>query len=223
MSNIAETIGAGLTKRFNVTGRFVRLMSSTGPVEITYFINGSEIARTGIIKAGYAEEFDEVFDAFTVKDLSGAANTVEILYRMNSRARYDRSEGNVSVTGGTLNQVSKTVAADAKVWTVNYKTLTAMAANSADQIIAPAANVNGLEITRADLMCITGGGAMALVAKATPPANTMDGTVLAVSFASASNALKIETPLYVPPGLGLYFINNVAEGTVIRSALIKVL
>lgn len=221
MSNIAETLTASGFKKFCVTGRFVRLMNATGSVEIVYFLNGSEIARTGSVQAGYAEEFDEVFDSFIIYDKSAAPNTVEILYRMTSRARYDRAAGNVSIIGGTVTNVAKQAAPDTKVWTNSYASNVSLGANAAQQIVAPAANVNGIEIVRATYHCATGGGFAAFVAKSgAAPASVVDGNVLDAIY---GQYMKIEEPLFVPAGQGIYAINGAAEGVVMRSMLYRIL
>lgn len=116
MSNIAETINASGYKEFGVQGDFLRLMVATGDVEIVYYKNGAEIARTGKVKAGYAETFRGVnFTSLRVYDKSGAGNAVEFVYRLGGDVRYDRSVGSVDITAltptqaETVGQVQSTV------------------------------------------------------------------------------------------------------------------
>lgn len=207
MSNIAETLTASGNKQFNITGRFVRLMNAAGLVEIVYYLNGSEIARTGAVQAGYAEEFDEVFDSFVIYDKSGAVNAVEILYRMNSRARYDRAAGNVSVSGGTLTLTEKVSS--------SYGSVTPLAANTAVQVVAPGANVNGIEVASAQLHTWSGGtNNAALIAKASAPANVTDGAILLLGASAATygnGVASLGDKVRIPAGVGLYFISTNAE------------
>lgn len=110
MSNISETISAGLSKQFNIEGDFIRLMNTTGAVEIVYYRNGAECARTGIIQAGYAETFKGGdFTSVIITDKSGASNAIEFVYRMGGDVRYDRSAGNVTVTNTNGNYASAAV------------------------------------------------------------------------------------------------------------------
>lgn len=214
MSNIAEVLTAGQSKRFNVTGRFVRLMSATGAVEITYFINGSEIGRTGNVQAGYAEEFDEVFDAFTVVDKSGAGNTIEILYRMNSRARYDRSAGNVAITNTQNSPIP--VSSVGQGYGGAFVSNTALGANAAQVVVAPGANLNGVIIHRAQLKSYnsTAVPMTVLIAKASAPAGVIDGDVILspdTFVGGYTSHGKLEDSIVVPAGKGLYFISDIGE------------
>lgn len=215
MSNIAETISANQSKSFNVTGRFVRLMNATGPVEISYFLNGSEIARTGTVQAGYAEEFDEVFDSFRIADKSGASNTVEILYRMNSRARYDRAAGTVQVTNSVSTRVPVAAFSDPASF---YGSVTALAANAPVQVVAPVANVNGIIVWSADMFSNNASAVTeALIAKNAAPASVVDGSIVALSSCIQQGSTNwisqggSHVPIKIPAGLGLYFIASAAQ------------
>lgn len=97
----------------------------------------------------------------------------------------------------------------------------ALAANTAVQIIAPSANLNGIVILSADMQGYSATSAItqALISKSGPaPTTIYDGavilttkTVAAVSTASIIGG-TLSFPQKIPAGEGLYVISNVATG-----------
>lgn len=105
-------------------------------------------------------------------------------------------------------------------YTGSYKSQTLLAANTADQIFSAAANVNGAYVWRASgFMYNVNPGAVALIAKATAPVNTTDGDVIAttdqagVSAAIVISSFRLERPVKIAAGKGLYMITSLAEAT----------
>lgn len=231
MSNIAETITGNGFKEYQINGEFLRLMNAAGPVEIVYYANGAELAKTGVIQAGYAESFEkgEGFSSFRVYDRSGAANAVEILHRLKANVRYDRAAGNVKVEATRAAPVHVDQVPEAYGGSWSRSALEA--ANVPVQIVAPGANVNGIILHRASFA--TGSAAAysfsAFVAKASAPASATDGDVLCSadsiynSGAAACCAGKVEKDLFISPGKGLFFISPVAESIGFKSALYTIL
>lgn len=96
----------------------------------------------------------------------------------------------------------------------SYKSVTAMAANTPDTIIAPGANVNGAIIWDAGFFDVHSAfGQIAMIAKNAAPTTVIDGDVLLIAenfVAGASNysSGKLEKSVKIPAGKGLYYIQN---------------
>lgn len=94
-----EAIGAGATVRFQIPGRYFRLVETTGPVTVVFFRNGSEIAESQQVEAGYAESFLSSGAGFEFVEIySATAQTIKFAVRVESTLSYDRAVGNVAVT-----------------------------------------------------------------------------------------------------------------------------
>lgn len=93
-----EAIGAGATVRFQIPGRYFRLVETTGPVTVVFFRNGSEIAESVSVEAGYAESFLSSGAGFEFVEIySATAQTIKFAVRVESTLSYDRAVGNVDV------------------------------------------------------------------------------------------------------------------------------
>lgn len=117
------------------------------------------------------------------------------------------------------------------VYGASYKSVTAMAANTPDTVFTPAANANGAIIHRINGFSATGAAVWTqptFIAKASAPATVIDGDIIAMmdsgvwTGAGASN-LKLEKPIFIPAGKGLYYIANAAETLGQRSVLYTLL
>lgn len=99
----------------------------------------------------------------------------------------------------------------------SYADVTPMAVNTPALVLAAGANVNGL-IVNAGLIIAssTVPPYCVLIAKATAPANIADGRVIFGSSASMGGSFwtagELKKDIFVPAGLGLYFISMHAEG-----------
>lgn len=108
-----------------------------------------------------------------------------------------------------------------------------LAANTAQQVFAPAANVRGAWIVAAAARSgnSTSNGEIALIAKTSAPTTVVDGDVLAGvdcmmqqgTPASFVVTAKLQSRIFVPAGKGLYWISNIAEGAGTRSVLYTLL
>lgn len=97
----------------------------------------------------------------------------------------------------------------------SWKSNAGLNANVAQEVIAPGANARGIVLWRAGAYFASGtntnGG---LLAKASVPANIVDGEVLAIIAAGfgVSGAwmtmLELKSSIFIRPGLGLYFIGD---------------
>lgn len=93
-----------------------------------------------------------------------------------------------------------------------YASETPLVANTAIQIIAPGANINGVIIHDAQILTWTGAAnKAALVAKNSAPANVFDGDVLlmkGINTVYEPVAGQISNKIKIPAGKGLYFIST---------------
>lgn len=112
---------------------------------------------------------------------------------------------------------------------ISYADGLAYSALTPQLVVSAAANVNGLIVTQANIvanntvaMPIT-----SLLAKATAPASIVDGRVICSSLSQLGGAYtscaQLARDIFVPAGLGLYFISSVAEsaGNSIHSCTYK--
>lgn len=108
-----EAIQAGATVKFNIPGRNFRLIETTGPVNVTFYRRGAEIAESVQVEAGYSEKWEQDSEGFEqVEFYSATAQTIKFAVRMESSVSYDRAVGNVAVTNNqvaTLVHEQKTV------------------------------------------------------------------------------------------------------------------
>lgn len=102
--------------------------------------------------------------------------------------------------------------------------------NTAIQILAAAANVNGAILNKFELIASSSlAAAVTVLAKATAPGAISDGDVLfgAVLQAGVPARIALNTAecgsVKVPAGKGIWYISNSADGATLRDALITVL
>lgn len=104
------TIAAGTTIPFAEAGDFFRLMSAANAVDVFFYKNGAEVARSEGVSGGYAEQFEKDFDRITIK--SATTQSVQYVTRLGNRVQYDAPPvGNVTVTNvnGAFVNAQKTV------------------------------------------------------------------------------------------------------------------
>jgi hypothetical protein len=91
------TIAAGATVPFVELGNFFRLMQASQAVDVFFYFQGSEVARSEGVSGGYAETFANKFDRITIK--SATAQTIQYVARLGNNVKYDTPpNGNVTVT-----------------------------------------------------------------------------------------------------------------------------
>jgi hypothetical protein len=83
------SFNAGQQKDFVVRGDHFRIMDSTAPVTIHFYRDGAEIATAENVVEGYAEEFEQPFDSFTI--ISSDIQTLHFVARYGSTTRYDKA------------------------------------------------------------------------------------------------------------------------------------
>lgn len=108
-----------------------------------------------------------------------------------------------------------------------YKSATALALNTPEQVFSAAQNINGAQIWNAQFISFNSGSTFplpAFVAKSTSPASNVDGNVIVNSCGCGAGGTVFSTwgqltnPIFIAPGLGLFFISsNGAETGALRS------
>lgn len=111
----------------------------------------------------------------------------------------------------------------------SYKSVTPLAANTPDTVFTAAANVNGAIIWDARFISRSNATVTpAFLAKASAPANNTDGDAILypdIYNISVDNLMggKLTSPIKIPAGKGLYYINGTAETVAQRSVLYTLL
>lgn len=97
-----------------------------------------------------------------------------------------------------------------------FSSSTNLAANSPVTIVSSAANINGIIVYRATVQNynLTSMSLQALISRQTPPASIADGNMIMIpdSQAVVSGNYwvggKLDKPIYIPPGFGLYYLST---------------
>jgi hypothetical protein len=110
----------------------------------------------------------------------------------------------------------------------SYKSNTALAANTPETVFTPAANTLGAWVWTANFVHYLTAPGSAFVAKTSAPTTVIDGDVILSSDTMAYNASyyesgSLKTPIFIPAGKGLYFINTAVAAAAMRSVLYTLL
>lgn len=189
------------------------IQASTGALAV----RGNTFGRLRGVVAGQGLK-NVPFDRLELFDESGAPNTVTLLMTPAEFVNQTFS-GSVTVVSGVLTDaqlraapVPVRIGELAQAWG-NFST---DAANTAVNVFTAAANVNGAVILSAQASTIHAGFSVgSFLAKATAPANVLDGEIVAQSNGgsfggSYYNAVDMQAPQRIAAGLGLWFITNAA-------------
>lgn len=120
MSYSKNTLVANATWTIYESGRYFRIMTSTGAVNISFFKNGSLVNSIDNVLSGFWRESvdGEIFDKVVIKDISALSNVIEVVID-DSRVGYDRmaiaGTINANITnqkiGGTFTRFTPAIAA----------------------------------------------------------------------------------------------------------------
>lgn len=114
-------------------------------------------------------------------------------------------------------------------YTASYSATGASSGGVAIQMLSAAANVNGAVLNRFELLgSTTTNSNIAVLAKATAPANIADGAVLfssALTSTTSRHSLDVakDGQVQVPPGMAVWYISSNTDSASLRSALFTVL
>jgi hypothetical protein len=213
------TLTAGGSHRIEADANFYKILTATGDVSITR--NGGSTVKP--MRAGRGERNVD-FLTLTIKDLSGAPNSGTILV------------GDSDFIDDTI-VLSSAINTRPESASGTYKAITAVTANSADQIVAPGSNANGIIVQTAQIV-LAGGATVAcgafLAKSGVAPTTVTDGDpVLMAGYfngTSGGNTISradLAQQVLVPAGFGLYFISdtaiNLSAGAQLRTCKYKVL
>lgn len=174
------------------------------------------------------------FTQILIENAAQAGKRLRIFYGVDLDFR---AGVNASVISGSVSISNQTPAQKIPVYQAgqtygaSFKAYSILAAATAEQVFSPASNVNGAIIHRANGQAWNAGAPLlALVAKNSAPASVSDGDVIATTnnfstvTGGATALMKIETPINISAGKGLYFINIGADTTtMLRSVLYTLL
>ena len=109
------------------------------------------------------------------------------------------------------------VAVQPQGYGASFTSITAKAANTAEQMVAAAANTNGLQVWQATYQNVTASNAeIAILAKATTPANCADGDFIAMGGGATSASgtdCSTRLPVLIAAGKALWRISQNADGS----------
>lgn len=181
--------------------------------------------NTGVLDAemipGRQIRLPEVVGGIIITNLTGAAITGKITIGAGDVT--DNSlVGTVTLDAATLAALESTdVNAASIAQLLGIRPDNAIANNSGGAAsavltaVASGTNVNGLWVTEAQIFGYNSAAAhaIALIAKATAPANTADGQVIlhAGALSGQNFFAQLNKPVFVPAGLGLHFFNVSAD------------
>lgn len=101
-------------------------------------------------------------------------------------------------------------------------TLSAASLSGAQQVVAPATNVNGIIVNR--FIFKNTNTQLSVLAKASAPVNNWDGDVLEVNDAAVvAGYLRDDTKIKIPPGKGLYLYGQLGGGNYTMSLVYTIL
>jgi hypothetical protein len=208
------TLGAGETQTLLCDGSYYKILSATGALNVRRS-NGSLLPG---LMPGQGER-DQDFHALTITDASGAPNAGKIVVA-------DRTfiDDRLTIPAGQSiavnNQVQLATSAFAPAPNSWYDATGSFVANTPVQVIAPAANVNGIVVLAAAILTGANQAAnpshVALLAKAAAPANVTDGNTLLIGSnagyevqsgtAATTVGGQMAQAVTIAAGLGLYFV-----------------
>lgn len=161
----------------------------------------------------------------TFSHSSGIAQIIVLIFGINAKIGSAKTSGNMTVANAV--EVFDT----GMKYTNSFSSNTALAANVAQQVLAPATNVNGVIIRAANFTSEVASGlcAAALLAKRiTAPASFTDGDPLLTPSMTALNVSRgvgasLGRSIKVAAGKGIYFISSTAEVWGSRSVIFDIL
>lgn len=224
----ARSIAAGNALSINIAGNSFYVDQDTANVgNATVHFQDTNLGATSaplFVSAGFVANVP--FTQILIENTAQAGKRLRIFYGVdiNFQAGINAS---ISISGTV--SVNNPLSVRPETGAVYYAENTPLAANTAVQVCAPAANVNGLIVTAGHSFSLnaTSIPTCALIAKASAPANVIDGQIIFASknYMGGSFHVAGELPkdIFVPAGKGLYFICNYAEAIGIHSCAYKLL
>lgn len=230
----ARSIGAGTMLILNLAGNSFYIDQDTNAVgyATVHFQDTNLGISPAPIYVGPGFIANIPFTQLLIENIAQAGKRLRIFYGVD----VDFQAGvNAQVSiNGTLNAVLTQASLTPHIeYAASYKSITNMAANTPDTIFTPAANANGAIVWRGEFSHrpLVNEPVAVFVSKNAAPANVIDGDVICcvdnVGLLSAMymGCGKIETPIKIAAGKGLYYICTNGDGgtAALRSCLYTLL
>ncbi|MES2637421.1 MAG: hypothetical protein V4605_08865 [Pseudomonadota bacterium] len=215
LRNYTLKIEVGVKSEFGLRGSMLRVIAANVPIYFESRDGGSSF----YLEAGEEIVFaDNVFFELDVYHTSGVEQTIIIAVGENAKIGSVKLSGNVAITNLTLDNGRIQVAPIA--YAASFASNTSLVAATAEVVVLPAANVNGLLIWNAQFVShnVTNLSRTALIAKSSAPVSTVDGD----SIISPQNVYlggvfgvsgNLVTPVKIAAGKGLYFYTGAVNET----------
>lgn len=239
MRTSSYTIDAGARVEIAASGNYVRVRKSA----VELIIENGESNEHVEVSEGDDFQF-KPFKNLYVTNTGATKETIKLTISRDQKAGSAKVGGSVAIVGavelgaaslGALESIDLNAATRDllrfEAYGASYNTNGGTAANVAEVIFSPAANVNGAIIHSAQISDgnTTGLSIASIVAKATTPSNVSDGD--AILSADASDVMtglfvvngSLKNPLKIPAGKGLFFVSNIVQSTAKRSVLYTLL
>ena len=209
-------------EEFALRGNSLRVVSSP----VTLYFEARDGSSAFFLEAGEQINFNEaLFEQFDIFHLGASEITIVLALGEGAQLNSAKIAGQV-VVNGIVETTTKGVTYGASFVTVNN-----LAINVAEQIVAPASNINGILVLNAQFVSgnITGFSRAGLLAKSVAPVSNIDGDAILTpqnyNFSGTFyfNQAVLVTPVRIAAGKGLYFISGASETFASRSVLYTLL
>lgn len=237
MQTITQTVVGAQTLQFNINGKYFTILATTLGLNVRFYRGGKKLDLGDIkaLLAGLEVSFD-ANDAFDRVEIDTLGADTFVIGLSNGQSRYNRSQGNVAVTGGaltTLGSITNTVniLEQPQVYGASFRSIANLAANTPEVVFTPAANINGAIIHSMQFFDKNGGTICnpAYLAKTSAPTTVTDGDAILSTdnyieiTGSLGHSASLKKPIKIASGKGLYFITNALQSNANRSVLYTLL
>lgn len=206
---------------YNVSGDFLYVdASSSGVATLELNNQYNDPSAPFYIQAGFG--LNALFKQVKLSWAAQAGKRIRLMYSTGDRV----VPTNSTTINGTVTTVNNGFSYGA-----SYKSSTLMAGSTPDLVFNAASNPNGAVIWRGSFISRQGNTASgaAFIAKATAPGTVIDGDVILATDSIGVDGVnynyngRLETPIRVPAGKGVYYITGFAENGSYRNLLYTLL
>lgn len=207
MKTFSYTFAAGETMHFP-SGKFFIVITAGDALNVDYFRNVQKLDESAQgVTSGYYAEFDEGFDSIQI--YSATIQTIKIAISKGSSGGFNISSTIITdILGGVIDEV--------KPYTLSTF-FDVYLGTALQTIVTPAANTAGIRIDNITMGAWGATGFARVMHKTSAPVSPSDGYALAVGYTN-SYVDKINTPIIIPSGHGLYAQANVANAAYVTVA-----
>lgn len=215
---------AGAPQEFYGVCNFLRILEASAPLTLEFYDQGREVAEAVNVGEGYAEKF-EVGNFDRVRLSSSVNQQVQFVTRLGNSVLYDKAPvGDINIVGAiplslgvsTLQEMKRPMGYGAA-----FSSVALLGNLATEQVFAPGANVAGAIIHAASWTGFNSANIAvsqsSLIAAAAAPGSFTGGDVLMQIENSVPlgggiyYSGKLQSPIFVPAGRGLWFYNAVVE------------